>query len=131
MTLQLKHTLAFIFLLFAFACTQYQPVVDRTGVDEALLRQHKLECEMYYKEAQKDPAILRGLTTAFPYVMLGVTTDFMADSFRGYTGDHWTIVGTVIGLIAGTLQSMDRDNQIRRSILDQCLASKGYQIYHY
>lgn len=143
MTTQLKHTLALFFVVFAFACQQYRPLIDPKGLDAALLEQHMGECEALVQQAMNSGASPRapGALLVVPAVFAGAVTGAVVDRDMksyfirsNYNSDLWSIFGAVAGLFTGIYAALQHDQNIqshRKTIMDQCMEKRGYDVIQY
>lgn len=143
MTTQLKHTLALFFVVFAFACQQYRPIIDSYGLDKALLEQHMADCSALADQTVNYTSridIVGGLL-AFASTISGAMGGAIVDGFlnnwgsKGYSGDHWTIAGGAAGLASGLAGALsvgrNTSQNPRKTVMDQCMEKRGYDVIQY
>lgn len=115
-----RFTCAVVALAILGGCattgSNYVPLVDMQGKDEAKFRSDVTECQAYAK--QRMDAAQGAMVGAIAGALLGA---FLAP--RGYRNE---VAGKAAGL--GALGGAGEANQTQESITKRCLAGRGYNV---
>ena len=110
--------LRFIPLLLLAACSGASgPIIDTKGVDMAMYRQDRAECESYAEQVSTGRAVGRGAVG-------GAAVGAAIGAIAGGGARQ----GAGIGAVTGGAQSARISDQEKAEVLRNCLRGRGYRI---